>query len=168
MRISFRKAPTTDRDLSGSAVQLAIERAGLSHCSEARISENSFHYTVRLVGSKAGRLVDGQNVVVSKEAVKQYDDQRRGVVAAVGQLEVGIVSALLSGAAEPVRWLDRLLRCATRLLPLDERNDWLEEQQGYLADLSSLRSRWSWVLRQLTAMPRYAYTVRTGREREPA
>lgn len=107
-------------------------------------------------------------MVVSKEAVKQYDEQRRGVVVATGQPEVGIVSALPSGADEPVRWLDRLLRCATRLLPLDERNDWLEEQQGYLADLSSRRSRWSWVLRQLTAMPRYAYTVRTGREREPA
>jgi hypothetical protein len=87
-------------------------------------------------------------VVVSKEAVKQYDEQCRGVGVPVGHL--------------------RLLRCATRLLPLDERNDWLEEQQGYLADLSSRRSRWSWVLRQLTAMPRYAYTVRTGREREPA
>uniref|UniRef100_UPI002F910C49 hypothetical protein n=1 Tax=Streptomyces cellulosae TaxID=1968 RepID=UPI002F910C49 len=121
----------------------------MSHCSEARISENSFHYTVRLVGAKGDRLVNGQNVVVSKEAAKRYDEeQRRGAVVAVGHL--------------------RLLRCATRLLPLDERNGWLEEQQGYLADLSSRRARWSWVLRQLTAMPRYAYTVRTGREREPA
>ncbi|MGW1068270.1 hypothetical protein ACWD4F_27580 [Streptomyces aureus] len=57
---------------------------------------------------------------------------------------------------------------AARLLPLAERADWLEEQQGYLADLSPGRARWMWVLSQLAAMPRYAYTVRTGREEEPA
>ncbi|MDQ1064618.1 hypothetical protein [Streptomyces canus] len=61
-----------------------------------------------------------------------------------------------------------LLRGATRLLPSAEREDWLEEQRGYLADLPSRRARWGWVLRQLAAMPRYAYTVRTGREKEAA
>ncbi|MEU6687759.1 hypothetical protein [Streptomyces sp. NPDC046832] len=61
-----------------------------------------------------------------------------------------------------------LLREAARLLPPAERGDWLEEQQGYLADLPSRRARWIWVLSQLAAMPRYAYTVHTGREKEPA
>ncbi|MBQ0855651.1 hypothetical protein J8N05_46690 (plasmid) [Streptomyces sp. BH-SS-21] len=60
------------------------------------------------------------------------------------------------------------LRWATHLLPLVEREDWLEEQRGYLADLPSRRACWGWVVRQLAAMPRYAYTVRTGREKEAA
>ncbi|MBQ0855654.1 hypothetical protein J8N05_46710 (plasmid) [Streptomyces sp. BH-SS-21] len=61
-----------------------------------------------------------------------------------------------------------LLHGAAGLLPSAEREDWLEEQRGYLVDLPSRRARWGWVLRQLAAMPRYAYTVRTGREKETA
>ncbi|MCX4231843.1 hypothetical protein [Streptomyces ortus] len=61
-----------------------------------------------------------------------------------------------------------LLRGAAGLLPSVEREDWLEEQRGYLADLPSRRARWVWVLRQLAAMPRYTFTVRTGREKEAA
>lgn len=63
---------------------------------------------------------------------------------------------------------DSLLRFATRLLPPAERSNWVEEQQGYLVDLSSRRARWGWVFRQVAAMPRYAYTVHTGRETESA
>ncbi|MEW1569250.1 hypothetical protein AB0454_40610 [Streptomyces sp. NPDC093509] len=71
-------------------------------------------------------------------------------------------------ATDRAQSVGRLLRGAVRLLPSAEREDWLEEQQGYLADLPSRRARWMWTLSQLAAMPRYAYTVRTGREKEPA
>ncbi|MDH2393980.1 hypothetical protein QCN29_35575 [Streptomyces sp. HNM0663] len=57
---------------------------------------------------------------------------------------------------------------ATQLLPAHERVDWLEEQRGYLADLPARRERWAWTLAQLIALPRYTYTLRTGRRREPA
>ncbi|MFF7641830.1 hypothetical protein [Streptomyces canus] len=60
------------------------------------------------------------------------------------------------------------LRLATRLLPVAQRGEWLEEQRSYLADLSTPRERWAWVLSQLLAMPKYAYTVRASREKEPA
>ncbi|MFF4563014.1 hypothetical protein [Streptomyces sp. NPDC001435] len=57
-------------------------------------------------------------------------------------------------------------------LPGDEQTEWLEEQRGYLTDLPGRWSRWSWIVMQLLAMPRYAYTVRTGRSdslrRKPA
>ncbi|GAA0664807.1 hypothetical protein GCM10009548_36030 [Streptomyces malaysiensis subsp. malaysiensis] len=61
-----------------------------------------------------------------------------------------------------------VLRLIALLLPGKERTEWLEEQRGYLADLSDRRGRWAWIARQIIAMPRYAYTVRTGGEREPA
>ncbi|MFD3884852.1 hypothetical protein [Streptomyces microflavus] len=61
-----------------------------------------------------------------------------------------------------------LLRLAVRLLPPGERAEWLEEQRGYLEDLPSRRHRWAWVLSTLLAMPRYAYTVRSGSEKESA
>ncbi|MEU8990423.1 hypothetical protein AB0C98_28970 [Streptomyces sp. NPDC048558] len=61
-----------------------------------------------------------------------------------------------------------LLRLTALLLPRGERVDWLEEQRGYLADLPTRRACWGWIFAQLLAMPRYAYTVRTGRERESA
>ncbi|MFF0160194.1 hypothetical protein ACFYRY_22065 [Streptomyces sp. NPDC005263] len=60
------------------------------------------------------------------------------------------------------------LRLATRLLPVAQRGEWLEEQRSYLADLSTPRKRWAWMLSQLIAMPKYAYTVRASREKEPA
>ncbi|MFF4120146.1 hypothetical protein ACFY0P_42835 [Streptomyces sp. NPDC001714] len=65
-----------------------------------------------------------------------------------------------------------VLRLVARLLPRDEQTEWLEEQHGYLTDLPGLWSRWSWIVKQFLAMPRYVYTVRTGRSdslrREPA
>ncbi|WP_381805462.1 hypothetical protein [Streptomyces niveus] len=61
-----------------------------------------------------------------------------------------------------------LLRLAVRLLPPGERAEWLEEQRGYLEDLPARRQRWAWVLSTLLAMPRYAYTVRSGSEKESA
>ncbi|MFC4508252.1 MULTISPECIES: hypothetical protein [Streptomyces] len=61
-----------------------------------------------------------------------------------------------------------LFRLAARVLPESERGDWLEEQRGYLADLGALRARWRWIAKQLMAMPRYAYTVRTGAKKESA
>ncbi|MFC8596675.1 hypothetical protein [Streptomyces atroolivaceus] len=71
------------------------------------------------------------------------------------------------GGAETDR-MGSLLALAGRLLPADERAGWVEEQRGYLADLPGGCSRWQWVLAQMLAMPRYVYTVRTGREKEPA
>ncbi|WP_143060217.1 PAS domain S-box protein [Streptomyces sp. TLI_105] len=70
-----------------------------------------------------------------------------------------------SGPGEPA---DRVLQLGALLLPAAERAEWLEEQAGYLADLPRLSDRWKWILNQLFAMPRYAYTVRSGREKEPA
>ncbi len=61
-----------------------------------------------------------------------------------------------------------LLRLLALLLPGGEQADWLEEQQGYLADLPTRRARWGWIVRQLLAMPKYAYTVRSEQEREAA
>ncbi|MBE4739814.1 hypothetical protein [Streptomyces caniscabiei] len=64
------------------------------------------------------------------------------------------------------------LRLLAWLLPGDEQTEWLEEQRGYLTDLPGRWSQWSWIVMQLLAMPRYAYTVRTDRfgslRREPA
>ncbi|MGW3152059.1 MULTISPECIES: PAS domain-containing protein [Streptomyces] len=56
------------------------------------------------------------------------------------------------------------------LLPEHERRGWTEEQRGYLADLaqSGRLAQWDWILRQLIAMPHYAYTVRTSRDKESA
>jgi hypothetical protein len=60
------------------------------------------------------------------------------------------------------------LTCAARLLPGQERDDWLEENRAYLSDIDGrLRRRW-WVVRQVLAMPRYAYTVRTDAKKESA
>ncbi|MFJ5291120.1 hypothetical protein [Streptomyces sp. NPDC088348] len=55
------------------------------------------------------------------------------------------------------------LRLMAWFLPGDEQIEWLEEQRGYLTDLPGRWSQWSWIVMQLLAMPRYAYTVRTGR-----
>lgn len=62
----------------------------------------------------------------------------------------------------------RTLRLASLLLPPAERGEWLEEQRGYLADMSGRRARWGWIVMTVLGMPRYAYTVITGREKEPA
>ncbi|MDQ0935062.1 hypothetical protein [Streptomyces turgidiscabies] len=65
-------------------------------------------------------------------------------------------------------YMSSVLRLAVRLMPTAERAEWLEEQRGYLADLPTRQARWAWLVAQLVAMPRYAYTVRTGREKESA
>lgn len=75
---------------------------------------------------------------------------------------------IMKAAESPASDDTAVLRFATRLLPSTERGEWLEEQRGYLTDLSTRRERWVWILAQFIAMPRYAYTVRTGRERESA
>ena len=61
-----------------------------------------------------------------------------------------------------------MLRLASRCLPRGQRDDWLEENRGYLCDLPTHRARLAWVLEQVLGMPRYAYTVRTGCEKESA
>jgi hypothetical protein len=61
-----------------------------------------------------------------------------------------------------------VLRFIAVLLPGDERSDWVEEQRRYLEDLPRRRARWAWLVAQLLAMPRYAYTVRTSNEAERA
>lgn len=61
-----------------------------------------------------------------------------------------------------------VLRLIASILPVEERPEWLEEQRAYLVDLPSRRAQWLWVAAQLVAMPRYAYTVRTGSETESA
>ena len=74
-------------------------------------------------------------------------------------------SAAQQGRPESGR---HVLRFVAALLPVDERSAWLEEQRRYLADLPRRRARWAWVVAQLLAMPRYAYTVRTSNETERA
>jgi hypothetical protein len=54
------------------------------------------------------------------------------------------------------------------LLPAAERSDRVEENPAYLADAEGRWSRYWWVIRQLLAMPRYAYTVRTDSKKESA
>ncbi|WP_331720523.1 hypothetical protein OG851_42915 (plasmid) [Streptomyces sp. NBC_00161] len=61
-----------------------------------------------------------------------------------------------------------ILRLTVQVLPPEERAEWLEEQRGYLTDLLTWHQRWAWVLATVIAMPRYAYTVRTGTEKESA
>ncbi|WP_329012376.1 hypothetical protein [Streptomyces sp. NBC_00690] len=61
-----------------------------------------------------------------------------------------------------------VLRFAVRLLPAADREDWLEEQAGYLADLPSHQARRAWAVKQVVAMPRYAVAVRTGHAKESA
>ncbi|WP_307711133.1 hypothetical protein [Streptomyces sp. V1I6] len=61
-----------------------------------------------------------------------------------------------------------LLRACARLLPAGERNDWLEEQRGYLNDLPAARERWAWVYGQVVAMPRLVWTIRSSSKKEPA
>ncbi|MER6128633.1 hypothetical protein ABT173_39950 [Streptomyces sp. NPDC001795] len=61
----------------------------------------------------------------------------------------------------------KVLEVVAQLLPEGERAEWLEEQRGYLADLPRCRARWAWTTAQVITMPRYAYTVRTGRTEEP-
>lgn len=62
----------------------------------------------------------------------------------------------------------RVLRLVGLLLPAADREEWLEEQRGYLADLPARAARWQWVAQTVLGMPRYAYTVRTGRRKETA
>ncbi len=66
------------------------------------------------------------------------------------------------------RALQLIARVLALLLPADERHEWVEEQRGYLADLPGRRAQWAWIVDQLLAMPRYAYTVRSGRDTGPA
>ncbi|MFJ3876483.1 hypothetical protein ACIPW5_03370 [Streptomyces sp. NPDC090077] len=62
----------------------------------------------------------------------------------------------------------RVLRFGARLLPAEERAEWLDEQSAILSDLPGRREKWRWTVDQLFAMPRYAYTVRSGRDKESA
>ncbi|RST00532.1 PAS domain S-box protein [Streptomyces sp. WAC07149] len=62
----------------------------------------------------------------------------------------------------------RVLHLGALLLPAEERRGWLEEQKAILADLPGRREQWRWIIEQLFAMPRYAYTVRSGRDKESA
>ncbi len=97
-------------------------------------------------------------VKVKSRLSHEKADKKQGhlsSVASAANVEVG-----------PSGWIT--LRLAARLLPEDERSDWLEEQRGYLADLPGLQPRWAWIRAQLVAMPTYAYAVRTRREKEPA
>ncbi|MEK8141739.1 hypothetical protein NKH18_01205 [Streptomyces sp. M10(2022)] len=57
-----------------------------------------------------------------------------------------------------------LLNLAALLLPGSEQADWLEAERGYLADKPTRRERWGWVGAEIFAMPKYVYTVRTGRK----
>ncbi|MET4923255.1 hypothetical protein P3L51_12975 [Streptomyces sp. PSRA5] len=67
-----------------------------------------------------------------------------------------------------IRTGGRTLRLVARLLPGAAQSDWLEEQRAYLTDLPDRRARRRWVVSTLLGMPRYAYTVRTGRRKEAA
>ncbi|GGN20023.1 hypothetical protein GCM10011609_71510 [Lentzea pudingi] len=72
------------------------------------------------------------------------------------------------GVALPSSQRSLALSVAARLLPGREREDWLEENRAYLGDIDGrLRRRW-WVFRQVLAMPRYSYTVRTDVDKETA
>ncbi|RSS54699.1 PAS domain S-box protein [Streptomyces sp. WAC07061] len=62
----------------------------------------------------------------------------------------------------------RVLHFGALLLPAEERSGWLEEQRAILYCLPGRREQWRWILKQLFAMPRFAYTVRSGRDKEPA
>ena len=57
---------------------------------------------------------------------------------------------------------DIVLRLAAALLPRQARQDWLEEQRGYMADLPSRKDRTHWVLSEIRGLPAYVYTVRTA------
>jgi hypothetical protein len=61
-----------------------------------------------------------------------------------------------------------LLRLVSVLLPGDQREEWLEENRAYLGDIDGSFGRCWWVVGQLLAMPRYAYTVRTDAKKESA
>ncbi|MBD0737461.1 hypothetical protein [Streptomyces sp. CBMA29] len=76
-------------------------------------------------------------------------------------------AACPSAGKTPVRRTGAL-RLASLLLPWAERAGWLEEQRGYLADMPGRRARRVWIATTVLAMPRYACTVVTGREKEPA
>lgn len=60
----------------------------------------------------------------------------------------------------------KALSLAAILLPVGRRDDWLEEQRRYMADLPR-RARLRWLVSELRGLPRFAYTVRTGSKREP-
>ncbi len=70
-----------------------------------------------------------------------------------------------NGPAEPG---GRVLQLGALLLPAEERAEWLQEQAACMAGLPTRGERWRWIIDQLFAMPRYAYTVRSGREKESA
>ncbi|WP_405977526.1 PAS domain-containing protein [Streptomyces sp. NBC_00158] len=60
----------------------------------------------------------------------------------------------------------RVLHLGALLLPAEERGGWLEEQKAILSYLPGRREQWRWIFKQLFAMPRFAYTVRSGRDKE--
>lgn len=62
----------------------------------------------------------------------------------------------------------RVLPLGALLLPAEERRGWVEEQKAILSDLPGRREQWIWIIEQLFAMPRFAYTVRSGRDKESA
>ncbi|MFD0435568.1 hypothetical protein [Streptomyces chartreusis] len=107
------------------------------------------------------RLADMEKSTVSEVRVTRAE-AARALRAEAGEPSNGHV---VSGGQPRLRGSE-VLRYATCLLPVAERDDWLEEQRGYLVDMPSRRARWRWIVAQLAAMPRFAYTVRTGREKE--
>lgn len=52
------------------------------------------------------------------------------------------------------------------VLPLAERDGWIEEQRSCLAEESSRIARWMWIRSTICGLPRYAYTLHTDRNRE--
>ncbi|MGE7384504.1 hypothetical protein ACQKM2_03230 [Streptomyces sp. NPDC004126] len=60
----------------------------------------------------------------------------------------------------------RVLHLGALLLPAEERRGWLEEQKAILFGLPGRREQWKWIIDQLFAMPKFAYTVRSGRDKD--
>jgi hypothetical protein len=70
-------------------------------------------------------------------------------------------------AAQATRGL-RVLQLLTWILPRNERADWLLERRAFLYDLPAARDRIRWIIGDLCGLPRQAYALRTGTEKEPA
>jgi hypothetical protein len=60
------------------------------------------------------------------------------------------------------------LRMLAWILPHEERADWLEERRAFLYDLTGIREQTRWIIGDLIALPRHAYTLRTGPKKESA
>jgi len=109
------------------------------------------------------RLLEAQLEQIRSESDALVEARRREIESELRLADHSTPLTHTSGADDgPAYGESRVLRFAAQLLPRSEREDWLEEHRGYLADLAERRARIGWVWGLVRGLPAQIVALRFG------